>query len=134
MKSSVISKRIAEEQQRKAEEEFERKLKERAVELWYECCKRADVAWLYSMWTNEGYGPMRGERSYLDMIETQVELIEEFRTCKDDDETHYLVMVDRLTKAGFDLDSLFAKANAIREPYCNYEQRQKLIEEYNNDV
>ena len=132
MKSSITSKRKAEEAQRKAEEELERKLRERAVELWYEVCKRADIAWIYNKWTNEGCGPKRVERSYLSMIETQVKLIEEFRTCKDDDETHYLVMVERLKQAGFDLDALWAKADAIRSPQCDYEQRQKLIKEYNN--
>ena len=116
--------------------ENRKRIYEEAVDIvlktWSEFCRRYDIANIYSWYVNEGYGPTRGPRVYLDMVENQVKMIEEFRTCADDDETYYLVMEDRLRKAGFDLEDIFNKADAIRAPVCNYEERQKMIKEYNN--
>lgn len=99
------------------------------LKRWEEFCKKHDVVMLYTLHKDFGFGQKRIERFYLNMIYNQVQMIEEFRSSADDDDTHYLVMADRLKKASIDIDDLLNKADQARMPECNYEERQKQINE-----
>ena len=112
--------------------------KDEATELvmkhWEGFCKKADTVMLYTLHKDFGFGAKRIERFYLNMIKNQIQMIEEFRSNANDDDTHYLVMADRLRRAGVDIDDLLNKADQVRMPECSYEQRQKLMQELlNND-
>lgn len=90
---------------------------------------RVDVVVLYTLWKVFGFGAKRAERFYLNMVILQHAMIEEYRTDKNDDETHYLVMANRLKQAGIDVKALQEKAEQIKMPDCKYEERQKKIKE-----
>lgn len=99
------------------------------LKRWAEFCKKHDTVMLYTLHKDFGFGAKRIEKFYLHMIENQIQMIEEFRSNADDDDTHYLVMADRLKNAGIDIDDLLNKADQVRMPECDYEQRQKMIKE-----
>lgn len=90
---------------------------------------RADISILYTLHKVFGFGKKRAERFYMNLVLNQLDMIAQFRTNAEDDETHYLVMADRLKKAGIDVEALQAKAEAIKAPECDYEERQRLIKE-----
>ena len=64
------------------------------------------------------------------MLENQIKMIEQFRVDKGDDETYYLVMEERLRQSGIDIDAILAEADKFRSPECDYEERQRLLKEY----
>lgn len=103
------------------------------LKRWEEFCKKHDTVMLYTLHKNFGFGAKRIERFYLNMINNQIQMIEEFRSNANDDDTHYLVMADRLKKAGIDIDDLLQKADQVRMPECDYERRQKLMKELLNN-
>ena len=100
------------------------------LDRWADFCKKADTVILYTLCTDEHYGKKRAERFYFRMLENQTNMIEQFRTGKDDDETYYLVMAERIRQHGIDIDELLAKADTLRMPECDYEERQRLLNEY----
>ena len=100
------------------------------LDRWAEFCKQADTVILYTLCMDEHYGKKRAERFYFRMLENQIRMIEQFRTDKDDDETYYLVMAERIRQHGIDIDALLAEADRIRSPECDYEERQRMIKEY----
>ena len=102
------------------------------LKRWEEFCKKHDIVMLYTLHKNFGFGAKRIERFYFNMIANQIEMIEAFRSTADEEDTHYLVMADRLEKAGIDIDGLLKKADQVRMPECDYESRKKLIEELLN--
>jgi hypothetical protein len=93
--------------------------------------ERLDITLLYTLHTMpiDPWGKKRLERFYLDMVNNQYEMIRQYRTCEDDNETHYLVMADRLKRDGIDVEAIQKKAEAIKRPDCDYEERQRLIKE-----
>jgi hypothetical protein len=103
--------------------------KDLAVNYCEDFLSKADITILYTLHKVFGFGKKRAERFYLNLVINQHEMISQYRTDSEDDETHYLIMADRLKKAGIDVEALQAKAEAIKAPECDYEARQRLIKE-----
>lgn len=103
--------------------------KDLAVNYCEDFLTKADITILYTLHKEFGFGKKRAERFYMNLVINQHEMISQFRTNAKDDETHYLVMADRLKKAGIDVVALQAKAEEIKAPECDYEERQRMIKE-----
>lgn len=103
-----------------------------AVDACEDLLTKADISILYTLHKVFGFGKKRAERFYLNLVINQYEMISQFRMNSVDDETHYLVMADRLKKAGIDVEALQTKAEAIKAPECDYEERQRMIKEMLN--
>lgn len=94
---------------------------------------KADITILYTLHKNFGFGKKRAERFYLNLVLNQYKMIEQFRTAKDDDETHYWMMEEDLKKAGIDVKALQKKVEKIKEPVPYYEEQNKIIEEWKKE-
>ena len=99
------------------------------LKRWEEFCKKVDVLILYTLHKDFGFGKQRLEKFYFAMLDNQIRMIEEFRSNADDDDTHYLVMADRLEKAGIPIDEWLARADRVRMPDAKYEERQREMRE-----
>lgn len=79
-----------------------------AVKRWEAFATRHDIVMLYTLHKDFGFGAKRLEKFYLNMIYHQIEMIKQFRANVKDDDTHYLVMAERLKQAGVDIDDLLS--------------------------
>jgi hypothetical protein len=68
----------------------------------------------------------------MSFINNQYEMMKQFKMGEYDEETHYLVMADRLKRRGIDVAALQAEGEAIKKPEYDYEQRQRMIKEMLN--
>lgn len=93
---------------------------------------KADITMLYTLNKEFGIGPIRARRFYMSFINNQYEMMKQFKMGEHDEETHYLVMADRLKRRGIDVEALQAEGEAIKKPEYDYEQRQRLIKEMLN--
>ena len=102
-----------------------------AIALCETLLDRVDVTMLYTLhiMTQSKWGKKRLERFYLELVNNQYEMKRQFKNSADDEETHYLVMADRLKRDGIDVVAIQNKAEAIKVPEYDYEQRQKMIKE-----
>jgi hypothetical protein len=127
MAKSLMQKYL--ERQKKANEE--RVIRDSTVNECEGFLDRLDVTLMYTLHTKkkDPWGKIRIEEFYLDFVNNQYEMIRQYRTCADDNETHYLVMADRLKRDGIDVEAIQKKAEAIKRPDCDYEERQRLIKE-----
>lgn len=107
-----------------------------AVDICEDLLSREDITLMYTLHTMEKdpWGKERIERFYLNLVNNHYEMVKEFRTCADDEETYYLVMADRLKRDGIDVEAIQKKAEAIKKPECDYEERQRLIKEMLEEV
>jgi hypothetical protein len=102
-----------------------------AVDLCEAFLDREDVTALYTLHTmpEVKWGKKKLERYYLNLVNNHYEMAMQFKNSADDEETHYLVMADRLKRDGIDVAAIQAKAMAIKKPEYDYEERQRLIKE-----
>lgn len=70
---------------------------ELVLERWDQFCTKADIAILYTLWSDFGFGKQRLEKFYRQWIKNQYSMIEQFRS--DGDDSNYWVMQSRLEQA-----------------------------------
>lgn len=95
---------------RQEKQAFDDMARELVLEKWADFCTKADIVILYTLWKEFGFGRKRLERFYRRMIANQHEMIERFRTERDDGS--YWVMQKRLEDAtGIDIVALQAEGD-----------------------
>lgn len=95
-------------QRRQARQAADEAAKQLVLERWEQFCTKADIAILYTLWNDFGFGKARLERFYRSWIRNQYDMISRFRS--DGDDGSYWVMQKRLEEAtGIDLAALQAE-------------------------
>lgn len=96
---------IKQMQRRQAKQAADDAAKELVLERWEQFCTKADIAILYTLWSDFGFGKKRLEKFYSQWIKNQRDMIEQFRS--DGDDGNYWVMQSRLEQAtGINIKSL----------------------------
>lgn len=118
-------------QRRKAKEEAREEANDLVLKQWENFATKADIVILYTLHKEFGFGKERCERFYRKMIENQISMIEQYRTSKDDDDTHYWVMEERLKNANIDVKALQEEVERIPIPDDkSYTERNTVIQEW----
>lgn len=95
-------------QRKQARQAADEAAKQLVLDRWEQFCTKADIAILYTLWNDFGFGKARLERFYRSWIRNQYDMISRFRS--DGDDGSYWVMQKRLEEAtGIDLAALQAE-------------------------
>lgn len=88
---------IKQMQRKRAKQAAHDAANELVLERWEQFCTKADIAILYTLWSDFGFGKKRLEKFYSQWIKNQRTMIEQFRS--DGDDGNYWVMQSRLEQA-----------------------------------